>query len=596
MARMFGKLLSLGACVALCACGGGGGGSVNSTPAPTPDPTSNSGPAPAPSPTNTAIANLKVSQAFAGDGTTNNVVLRTADGVVTSTAQSRAALQVRYDASSQSYTIETAGRTQTFAQSDAQPQRFAGETTYAKAASGDYLTLVTTPYYAATASNQYVGLGYWQHNDLNAGTQSTQFSTFTYGFDTSGASVPRSGTAHWRTDIFGLLTAPNIQLRTIQGQGGFDVDFASSVFSTSANVDEFDFITGGGRVGSLRFQGGGPLASGNGFVGDFSYNGSAVLAGTISGRFYGPAADEIGATFNAQGGTTVLTGALTGQRDAAAPAANLTLVNVLATQRLVASTASTLAQKRGGEAGFADVKGLQGSGFVTVTPGGQGPVEFDSSGYTPVRGELVASGRPNFTTYLTQRNGQPLRVEYYKPGNANTELALTYTSFVTWTASALDTGPGGQQITNLETRFLLYGVETPRDLLAGRTGGATYTGVVYGSGASREGAQYDVSGTSRFDVDFSSSRYSGSLNLAGKALNGVTTSFGIFNFASQLAFGEFGRASFDNGANADPFHYIQPRFYGTNGQEIGATFNLSTGLDSDPRSVLVSGVTVAKQQ
>lgn len=512
------------------------------------------------------------------------------------TSGSRAAVSIRYDATTRSYTIETGGRSQIFTPGDIQPQRFDGETQYSRrGASSDHLTLVTVPYYNAATSNRYVGMGYWQQNNLAEGIQSTQFSSFTYGLDTPSAAMPRSGNAHWDTDIFGLLTAPGIELRTIQGRGGFDVDFSGGVFSTSANVDEFDYVTGGGRVGSLRFQGGGQLTSASGFTGNFNYNNRTSLGGTIAGKFYGPGAEEIGATFNAQGGEAVLTGAMTGQRATATPA-TLTLLNVTQDQRANATAATFFTQAREGQAGFADIKVGTGDAVVTITPSGAGAVGVDSYSYTPTSGDIVASGRANFTTYQSQLNGQPLRVEFYKPGSANSELALTYASFATWSTQASDAAASGQKITNTYARYILYGLETPRDLLTARTGAGTYAGVVYGSGASYDGKEFSVGGTSRFDVDFSGGRYSGALNLTGKTADGTSTDFGSFGFANAISFGQMVQASFDNGANKDPFHTIQPRFFGPDGQEIGATFRLATGSESDVRTVLISGVTIAKRQ
>ncbi|MEA1013730.1 hypothetical protein [Sphingosinicella sp. LY1275] len=585
-------LLTAVGCLLLAACGGGGNRASTTPPPPPPPP-----PSPPPSPTNSLITDLRASQTFTGDATTTAVTISTADGVVNGTSANRAAVSIRYDAAAQSYTVETQGRSETFTPANMQPERFPGERAYAKSgAISSYLTLVTTPYYAATATNRYVGMGYWQQNNVSNGIQTTQFSTFTYGLDTSAAAMPRTGSAHWKTDIFGLLTQPNVELRTIQGEGRFDVDFAGGVFSTSANVDEYDFVTGGGRVGSLRFQGAGQLTSGNGFNGNFSYNNNlTALGGTIAGRFYGPGAEEIGAAFEAQGNGAVLTGAMTGQRTDKAGAPQ-TLLHVEQEQRLTSYAATFFTQAREGEAGFADVKALSGDAFVTISPQGVKQVSLGSFAYSPSTADLVPNERANFTTYRAQLGEQPLQVDFYKVGSANTELALTYTSFAAWSTKRNDAAASGQKIVNTDIRHILYGLETPRDLLAARTGTATYAGVVYGNGASLDGMLYSIGGTSRFNVDFSGGRYSGALDLTGTTAGVSITNFGSFGFASTIGYGQMLRASFDNGANADPFHVIQPYFFGPDGQEIGATFNLATGSKRDTQTVLMSGVTVAKRQ
>src|ERR1044072_7645230 len=179
------RLAALGSFLALAACSGGGGG-VSSAP---PPPTGGT-----PTPANSLITSLQASQTFTSDATTTNVDLSTSGGIIGTTAGARGTVQVSYDAPAKSYTVTIGGRSQQFAASDAQPQRIPGETQYQHGS--DYLTLVTTPYYFATASNRYVGMGYWQHNDVGGGRQTTQFSTFAHGLATASADVPRTGSAH----------------------------------------------------------------------------------------------------------------------------------------------------------------------------------------------------------------------------------------------------------------------------------------------------------------------------------------------------------------------------------------------------------------
>lgn len=588
MRRIF---FAIVASLALTACGGGGNG-VSSAGSTVPVGSGGTGGSGGSPPTNSTITDLIVGQTFTGDATISSTRIGTGDGVVTTTAQKRTSLEVRYDAVTKSYTVSTDGRSQTFAPSDIQPGSAPGETRYQKHGAGtDYLTLVTTPYYGTGTSNRYVGMGYWQHNDIAGGTQAMEFATFTYGLGTSASGVPRSGTAAWATDIFGLLTTPGQELRTVQGRGSFDVDFGAGVFSAFANLDEFDLITGGGRVGSLRFRGGGQLRSGNGFSGDFSYASgrSGTLGGSIAGQFYGPSAEEVGATFNATGNGAVLTGAMTGQRDLSLTPATQTLLNIQSAERLGTTMANFMIVKRDGETGFSDVKAFSGnSAFVAVAPGGVTEISNGSLSYVVKAEDIVADGRTNFTTY---RPATTSDAEYaiYKVGTANNELALTYLSFATWTRTTTNLGQ-----TSVDMRYLPFGIATPAELLAARTGSGRYEGVVYGSGASLSGASYDVTGSSRFDVDFTNASYSGGLALNGKAPNGSVTDFGSFAFSGALYEGALTRAGFEGKLAA--FNYIEPRFYGSGAQEIGATFQLSTRLSGQPDDVLITGVALAKQQ
>jgi hypothetical protein len=297
----------------------------------------------------------------------------------------------------------------------------------------------------------------------------------------------------------------------------------------------------------------------------------------------------------------VLTGALTGQRDTARTPATLTLLDVQAAQRINTAPAGLSTQAREGEPGFSSVSGFAGnSGFVTITPAGPGETSPDGSiAYTPAAGDRISDGRANYATYRGQVGGVrpgPVEVAYYKPGNGNTEIALTYLSFATWTRTTTDASASGQRIENFTKTYLPYGLATPRELLSGRTGTGTYNGLVFASGANREGAFYDVTGTSRFDVDFSNARYSGSLALTGTTASGTQRDFGSFGFGSTINEGHMVQASFDNGRIADPFSYIRPVFYGPDGQEIGATFRLTVGNPNDAAAVEIGGITVAKRR
>jgi hypothetical protein len=272
------------------------------------------------------------------------------------------------------------------------------------------------------------------------------------------------------------------------------------------------------------------------------------------------------------------------------------LLNVGSTERLFATKAFFFTQTREGEPGFADVKATSGnSGFVTIMPNGPGETSDGSLAYTPGEADRVADGRTNFTTYRGLAGTVPIEVAYYKPGSSNGEIALTYLSFATWTRTTNDASANGQRIVNYEKHYLPYGLATPRELLIGRKGTGGYSGLVFGSGANREGKLYDVGGTSRFDVDFSNARYTGSLTLNGRTADGQSAEFGTFGFANNLVDGVFVRASLDNSAAA-ALGFIEPVFYGPDGQEVGATFQLGIGTVGDPRTLQITGVAVAKRQ
>lgn len=613
--RAFRIVLAVSLAALLGACGGGsgsGGGGVVSappppppptpSPSPTPTPAPTPSPTPTPSPADSEIANLQESRTFSDEATTTSVSVSPLDVVVETTSRSRAPITVTYDASSQSYTVQTEGRSQTFGPNEEQPQRWDGERRYAHAGSS-YLTLVTNPYSSAEFSNKYVGMGYWQSNSFSGGSQQTSFSTFTYGFDTPNSSVPRTGAAHWLTDVFGLLTIPGSEVRIVQGLGDFAVDFADGTFVSSAFLNEWDVVTIGGSGGALHFKAGGQLDSANGFNGLFSYEGSdATLHGTLSGSFYGPNANEIGATFSAGGGNGAsLTGALTGQRFPVGSTSdgirNISLTNLLVDDRLFGESVALQWTTTEGENGFSSLVHGRSVGTVDVTGAGSiQSIGLDSVKYQPQAAEIDPEGPANFTTYRSILAGNPLEVSFYKVGEANSEIALTYSSFVGWQSSEEGVIPSGLATETFHRRYLVYGIETQPELLAKRTGTANFTGLAYGTGSSMRGESYQIGGTSQFTVDFTEGSYDGSLQLRGTDTNGAINDFGQWTFASTLVSGEMLSASLTGSGSYDPGSSIFPQFYGPTGQEIGAVFSLRTGQTPTEDSISIVGVTLAKQR
>ncbi|RYF57807.1 MAG: hypothetical protein EOO39_34975 [Cytophagaceae bacterium] len=388
-------------------------------------------------------------------------------GIAQMTDQSRGLVEIKYNHAAGSYTISEGGRETTFTAADRRTQSFEGEVSFFKSASSEYLTLVTTPYMtygALPGPNKYVGMGYWQANDVSPGLQQTDFTSFVYGFDSPAKARPTNGTGTWLVDIFGMLTERDVELRTIQGAGDFVVDFGQGVYKLRAYVNEYDFVSGGGRTGSLSLDSGGALTSGNGFSGPLSYEGGALVHGTLEGRFYGPAYQEIGATFNAQSGDAVLTGALTGQQSNQSSTTdgfpNITLTDIVNPGRIYGATAGILRQVNGSTPGFASVS--QTSGTDSVDFGATGPEILNMNYALEIDAANKVSSSANFDNYEKSVNGQNIEYSLYRIGSANTEVALTYTSFasVTIGASLADPGPG--VAANRSDDFLLYGLATPR--------------------------------------------------------------------------------------------------------------------------------------
>jgi len=572
----------------LAACSAGGNG-IASTPPPTPAPT--------PMPTNTTITNLQANQAFAGDGGTGTTSIDLATRTIASGSTTPATIQVSYDAPSRSYTVTAAGRSQTFSPGDIQTGTATGETRYSKTgpAGNDYLTLVTTPYSGST-SNRYVGLGYWQRNLSNATTQNTTLDVFTYGLDTPAAGVPRTGTAKFTTDNFGFVTIPGKAPLAFTGSGSFNVDLALGTFATSAYVNEYELTSPRSQSGgSIALTAGGHLGSGNSFTGNMSYTDTYTsMSGTIAGRFFGPNAEEIGASFSGsdRAGAAV-TGAFTGQASNSAPAVNLSITNYVTDQLFYTQQGmlSIAPSPSGGKA--VNYRTLIGQvqrrldGSILFSPG-----ESDFAAATFTNSDLVTGGPANYTSYRKTVNGVTTTLSLFQPGATNTELALTYAGFGSWAGGA---SPGYDSFDGRV--FFTYGITTPTYLLAGKTGTASYSGVVHGVGALRDGSVYDVGGTSHFGVDFGAQTFNGSLQMtASQASGGSSRDLGNWTFADHLSAGQLVGTGLVAPANSSGAPgTITPQFYGPDGEEIGGVFSLQTGADSAADTMRVVGATVAKR-
>lgn len=580
--------------IALGGCGGGGGGGIASTPPPTPTPT----------PTNTAITDLRVSQSFVNDATRTDVSFNTTSRATISGRAASTPLTVSYDASSKSYAITGGGVTDTFTSADQQSGTATGETRYVRRI-GDvstYLTLVTTPYYGNT-SNRYVGMGYAQRNTRPGERQDTAFTTFTYGLDTPASGVPRTGAGTFATDVFGLASVPGAEPDVFQGRGRFDVDFVNGLFSTTTSVTRTGLISGNSTVGGgLDLTGGGRLSAANGtFSGDVVYSSlGRQIGGQLNGRFYGPNADEIGATFSGSASDgSAFNGALTGQRDTTLQAVNTSFARLVTSQLFYADTTTlTVRTPRtgGGTPNVSDYPGLLGpavsrsqftdktSGNVTFSPPSSNMAGGD---YTVTS---IVAGDPNFTSYARTIAGQSTQLQLYKTGSDNRELALTYASFGRYSTSIAD----DSFYAEVDRSFFVYGFKTPSGLFANRTGTASYAGVAYGAGADAKGTFYDVTGTAKMSVDFGAQSLSGNLALAGS--NGATRiDYGAFGFAGKLnSYASSGNADIKGNAGTS-IGSMLVNFYGPSASEAAGVFRLRVP-DGVGAGTLINGAMVAKTQ
>lgn len=586
--------LSLAGCFALAACGGAGGG-MGSVPAP---PTATPAPTPAPSPSNTTLTNLVASQSFTNDVASTNVIFDSTTATTINGKLASGTLTIAYDRTSNSYSVSRAGVSQTFSSSDVTANT-ADETRYQKtdSAGNSYLTIARTPYSGGPARN-YVGLGFWQRNARAEGRQDTLFDFFTYGLTTPISSVPKTGTAAFDIDVFGLSAAPGREAYTIQGQGLFSVDFAAGVFSAQSYLTQRSLTSNNGvSGGGIEIQTAGRMTSDGTFKGNLLFGGTdGRVLGTIAGRLYGPNGEELGASFSgATANGSSVAGSFTGVRSASQPV-NLTLTNLTREQLFYANTAELNITRFQGEARI--------NAYASNAPGGQlnrqnaetftysPPSSLYPSGQYTVN-DKVASIDPNFIAYRKTFNGEQVLLELYRPGSGNAELALTYSSLARWSSTAPQIGI----TTNEGHLFSVFGLATPGGLLAARTGTGHYEGVAYGAAANATtGAQWDIRGTSRFDVDFGAQRFTGALALNGTGVNGAAgVDFGTLNASGSIT-SYAGRFDGDLTRSGSNVGQINLGFYGPDGEELGGSFRAVIPGSVTGQNVTIAGATVARRQ
>lgn len=597
--------MALAPCVLLGACGGGGTNSAGSVPIAV---------TPTPAPTNTVITDLKASQIFSANGASVDTSINLSDRLVEKAASTTSTVKVSYDAVAKSYTIETAGRSAIFTAAQGQKTEFPGETRYTNSDSAqrDYLTIATQPY-NGSKSNAYVALGYWQRNSVSSTTQNTVFDAFVFGLETAATAVPRTGYAGYETAAFGFITTPGKEPKAFTGAGTLDVDLSSGTFRSINMVGEYSLASNSyGSGGGIELVTTGQVGSGNSLSGNVYYAGfDGVVSGTMNGRFFGPSAEEVGASFSATNRSgAAVTGTLTGQRDTTRAPVSLTLTNIVAATSLPAPTATwttatntSLSPQFRGAIGYNGLpNGFSAPGNLQLTPDGgfaYRPYDGMVSPYLFGPANRSATQRPNFASYDFTTDGNASHVDIYRPAMTSSgEIQLTYAGFGIWSVPFRN-----GSFAEVRKFFAAYGFETPVKLLAGRTGTASYDGIVYGSTATTSGETIDVGGTSRFAVDFSNQRYEGALMLTGVPTGGgTTTSLGTWTFSDAITArgmnaAALNRAGATTAVNID-FSNIAPRFYGPDAQEIAATFTIlnNGNFPADIGSTAISGVTVAKRR
>jgi len=542
------NLGAIGALMILGGCGDGGGGSVASVSAP-------AGPT-----TNTTLASLVASQSFANNAATATDTIA-ASANVTAASSTSQPLTFSYDLASNSYTVSTQGRSQTFAPST-QTSATGGIAVYSvtSGTTTDRLTIETASVtgYGST-SPQYSGLGYWQRTVTGSGSSDVSVDFFIYGIGSAASAVPHTGSAAYATSVYGLVSPIGSEARFFQGTGRMDVDFLDGLLTTSATLSETGIVSQAKYGSGATINGSGTLSSNaNAFSGSLVYTGlNSKSSGTLSGQFYGPTAQELGASFSTTGADgSSASGVIWGNQNSSLPPVNQTTVNIVADQTFAAQGAQMTNSASPAPTFAAGTVAVTTAGAVTLTPAGLPTATLTSS-------NIITGTNANFTSYSQTNANGTIAVNLYKVGSSNTELALTYMSFGNWQ------GPVAAGSSTTATSWFAYGLGTDASVIQARTGSASYSGVAYGTAYnSATNASAGVTGTASFAVNFDMQGYFGSFGLKN-----TTTNYGTFNVSGSLAAGVAQTASV-TGVTAGTGTF-QPAFYGPNGQEFGGPFQIS---------------------
>ena len=174
----------------------------------------------------------------------------------------------------------------------------------------------------------YVAVGSWAAR--STGTSPLQASSFySFGYETPASAIPTTGNAQFTGLASGNVFMPNngtILTTEVDGKANLSVNFSSGAVTGSlTQMQQWDGVSFNGPAGYLpwndvslnaniapgtnRFSGTTAAASSPGTA--FSLSGSAT--GSLTGAFYGPAAQNIGAVWSLSDGTKSAIGALAGK-------------------------------------------------------------------------------------------------------------------------------------------------------------------------------------------------------------------------------------------------------------------------------------------
>ncbi len=570
------RLAWAGPIVLLSACGGGGG-SVGSTPAPTPTPP--------PVRTNAALVQPTVDERFVNDAVSATVTKDGSGALLVSAAPSN--LTIDYVFTTNSYTLSNGARSQSFLPSERSPTEALSDSyiTGKTGVDGNDRLELSYPGSAPIHSFKYVGGILWTSGDTAQTRLRSDAAAF--GVTTPSTAVPRAGSGSYIARLMGQGFWER-DYTYLDGVGQISANFANGTLNGSGNAIESS--TNGGRaVASGGWTMNAQVSSAsNGFTGTLTYSSSTngTVSGNLAGRFYGPAAEELGGSFALNGTSALGRGSLVGVLLGGAIQDNVSLAPLTTNQTfaarsqtlrlLVNPTDRTIADNSyqdptpGPFPSSLTYRAADNSYVLNQVP----PTAGDSSVIMTASTVDPAASNARFVSYVASSDTTTERLTLYRPAGSNSELPLSYASFGNYNRIAPATTAGR---TSIAYAWFIYGLPATGFALPA-TGTGTWRGIAYGSGTTGVvGSQaLTVEGTSLFVFDFGASTLSGNLSFSLIDSAGVRTGLGTWALANpQLFLRGISQPSFmvqalgPGGGSAN----LNGAFYGPDASELLGTFS-----------------------
>jgi len=147
---------------------------------------------------------------------------------------------------------------------------------------------------AGSQTLTYSAFGLWGVGDQAGGG----VGGFAFGNLTPATSIPATGTASFNGTVTGTGLANGNTIYALQGDAQLNANFSNqSVTTKLTNLNTLNISTS--ATGSLPDLTGNSAISGNAYSGAIAGGG---LRGTLTGNFYGPAAQETAGVWQASGG------------------------------------------------------------------------------------------------------------------------------------------------------------------------------------------------------------------------------------------------------------------------------------------------------